>query len=174
MNHLATMEAFVRTVEAGSFSAAAPIPASGRAYLVFLTLSSEALMTVRYLRAIAVGILCLLPLQGQAQTATQEAAADIGLQSVVIGDRGTELLLRFNRPISHTQSWLTLLRDGRIIETMHFRLESAPNVLFARIRTPAPGDYVVRWSVCPEGSEDRYEGEFPFTVGPVAASGSSP
>src|SRR5262249_33552806 len=114
--------------------------------------------------------------QGQAQTATQSqatahvAAVEIGLQSVVVGDHGTEVHLRFNRPVSHTQSWLTLLHGGQTVETIHFRLESAPTVLFARIRTPAPGDYVVRWSVCPEGSEDRYEGEVPFTVSPTAAS----
>ena len=58
----------------------------------------------------------------------------IGLHSVTIGDRGTELLLRFDRPINHVTSWLSLVRDGQIVETVHFRLETAPNVLFARIR----------------------------------------
>jgi hypothetical protein len=31
-----------------------------------------------------------------------------------------------------------------------------------------------RWTVCPEGSDDRYEGEFPFAVGHVAASVAEP
>jgi hypothetical protein len=155
---------------------AQPYPRQAAPILFSLTPSSEAPMIVRYLRAAVavVGILCLLALQVRAQTATHEEATDISLQSVAIGDRGTEFLLRFNRPISHTRSQLTLFRDGRIVETIHFRLESAPNVLFARIRTPAPGDYVIRWSVCPEGSEDRYDGEIPLTVRPVSASDRTP
>jgi hypothetical protein len=92
------------------------------------------------------------------------------LQSVTIGERSTELLLRFDRPINHVTSFLSLVRDGRIIETVHFRLESAPNVLFARIQTPAPGNYIVRWTVCPAGSNDRYDGELPFTVGQAAST----
>ena len=131
-------------------------------------------MTARYLRAIALCVLGLLSIQVHAETAASEAGISIALQSVTVGERGTDLLLRFNGPISHARSWLSIIHDGRIVETIHFRLQSAPNVLFARIRTPLPGDYVVRWSVCPEGSDDRYDGEFPFTVGPVTASGRTP
>jgi hypothetical protein len=132
-------------------------------------------MIARYLRAIALGILCcLLSVQAHAEIATSETGISIALQSVTVGERGTDLLLRFNRPISHVRSWLSVIHDGRVVETIHFRLQSAPNVLFARIRTPAPGDYVVRWSVCPEGSDDRYEGEFPFTVRPVTANNRTP
>jgi hypothetical protein len=135
-----------------------------------LTQSAEAVTTVRYLRAIAVGVLCLLSFQSHAQSTKADATTSIGLQSVTIGERGTELLLRFDRPINHARSWISLTHDGRIIETIHFRLEAGPNVLFARIQTPAPGNYIARWRVCPEGSDDSYEGEFSFTVGHVAAS----
>src|SRR3981189_1230502 len=113
-----------------------------------LTLSSEAVMTARYL-AIAVGFLCLLSLQSHAQSTKPDATTFIGLQSVTIGERGTELLLHFDRPINHARSWISLIQDGRIVETVHFRLEAAPNVLFARIQTPAPGNYIVPWTVCP-------------------------
>jgi hypothetical protein len=126
-------------------------------------------MTARHLRTIAVVVLCLLGLPAHAQSTKPDATTSIGLQSVTIGERGTELLLRFDRPINHVTSFLSLVRDGRIIETVHFRLESAPNVLFARIQTPAPGNYIVRWTVCPAGSNDRYDGELPFTVGQAAS-----
>jgi len=126
-------------------------------------------MTARHLRTIAVGVLCLLGLPAHAQSTKQDAPTSIGLQSVTIGERGTELLLRFDRPINHVTSWLSLVRDGQIIETVHFRLQSAPNVLFARIQTPAPGNYIVRWTVCPAGSNDRYDGELPFTIGHAAS-----
>jgi hypothetical protein len=127
-------------------------------------------MTARYLRAIAVGVLCLLNLPSNAQSTKPDAPTSTGLQSVTIGERGTELLLRFDRPINHARSWISLIQDGRVVATIRFRLEAAPNVLFARIQTPAPGHYFARWMVCPEGSDDTYEGEFPFTIGHVAAS----
>jgi hypothetical protein len=126
-------------------------------------------MTARYLRAITVSALCLLSLQSHAESTKPELPTSIGLQSVTIGERGTELLLRFDRPINHVSSWLSLVRDGQIIETIHFRLETAPNVLFARIQTPAPGNYIVRWTVCPAGGNNKYEGELPFTIGRAAA-----
>lgn len=125
-------------------------------------------MTARCLRALAVGALCSLSLQSHAQSTGPDARTSIALQSVTIGERGTELLLRFDRPINHVASRLSLVRNGQIIETMHFRLEAAPNVLFARIQTPAPGNYIVRWTVCPATGNDRYEGELPFTVGRAA------
>ena len=125
-------------------------------------------MTARQLRIIALGVLCLLGLPAHSQSTKPDARTSISLQSVTIGERGTELLLRFDQPINHVTSWLSLVRDGQIIKTVHFRLESAPNVLFARIQTPAPGSYIVRWTVCPAGGNDRYEGELPFTVGQAA------
>jgi len=129
-------------------------------------------MTALPLRILVAAALCVVDVQAQAQTQartqaqtnTADDARSLALQSVTIGDQGTELLLRFNRPISHERSWLWVIHDGRVVATIHFRLESEPNVLFARIRTPSPGAYVARWSTCPEGSNDRYEGEFPFTV----------
>jgi hypothetical protein len=133
------------------------------------SLSLEAAMATRHLRLIAPVVL-LLSLQSPAQTAELDAAAPRRWESATIDERGTELLVRFDRPISHERSWLFLLRNGDVVETIHPRLQAAPNVLFARIRTPPTGDYVVRWIVCPEGSNDRYDGEFPFTVGREAAS----
>jgi hypothetical protein len=135
-----------------------------------LSLSLEAAMALRHLRAVlAPVVLCLLSLQSHAQTAAR-AKEPIRLESVTIGEHGTELLIRFDRPISHEQSWIALVRDGKVVTTLYPRLESAPNVLFARIQTPDPGNYLVRWVVCPEGSNDRYDGEFPFAVD-VAAGG---
>src|SRR5260370_32112628 len=135
--------------------------------LLRLHLSSEAVSTGQIFPAISVGVLCLLSLQSHAQSAKPDATTSIALQNVTIGERGTELLLRFDRPINHGRSWISLMRDGRIVETIHFRLRAPPNVLFARIQPPAPGNYIARWTVCPEGSDERYDGEFPFTVGHV-------
>ena len=135
-----------------------------------LALSLEAVMAARSLRVIALVVLCLLSLQSHAQTTAPKSAGPIRLESVTIGARGTEVLVRFDRPIDHGQSWLSLVREGKVVATLHPRLEAQPNVLFVRIQTPTAGNYIVRWTVCPAGSNDRYDGEFPFTVGEVAAS----
>jgi hypothetical protein len=144
--------------------------AAGGRYLARLTLSLEAVMVARFLRVIALVILCSLSLQSHAQPAGRNSAGPIRLESVTIGERGTELLVRFDRPISHGQSWLSLVRDGKVVATLHPRLQAAPNVLFARIQTPTASKYVVRWTVCPEGGTDRYDGEFPFTVDDMTAA----
>jgi len=131
-------------------------------------------MLAHPLRVIALVVLSLLSVaQSHAQTAAPKPAGPLRLESVTIGDRGTELVIRFDRPISHTQSWLSVVRDGKVVATIYPRLESAPTVLFARIQTPMPGNYIVRWTVCPEGSNDRYDGEFPFTVGQTAADATT-
>ena len=127
-------------------------------------------MVARSLGVIALVALCTVSLQPQAQTTMPEPKKAIHMESVTMGENGTELFVRFDRPISHDQSWLSLVRGGKVVATLHPRLQAAPNVLFVRIPTPAAGNYLVRWTVCPEGGNDRYDGEFPFTVGDATAS----
>src|SRR5262245_44326161 len=134
------------------------------------TLLLVAAMIARYLFIITPLAFCLVSPQSDAQTAALKAAESIRLESVTIGERSTELLIRFDRPISHGQSWISLIREGKVVATIYPRLEAAPNVLFARIQTPGPGNYIVRWTVCPEGHNDRYDGEFPLTIGRAAGS----
>ena len=130
-------------------------------------------MITSFLRAVAFAVSCSLTMQLHAQTAAPKSTDPIHLESVTISERGTELLVRFDRPISHGLSSLSLVRDGRIVATAHPRLEAQPNVLFARIQTPMTGRYIVHWTVCPEGSNDRYDGEFPLTVGDASASAAN-
>jgi len=138
--------------------------------LVCLTRSLEAVMMAQHFRGIALAVLCLLGFQAHAQTAELEATRPLRMESVTIGERGSEVFVQFDRPISHERSSLFLVHNGKVIETIRPRLEASPKVLFARIQTPTPGTYVLRWTVCPQGSNDRYDGEFPFTVGQVATS----
>jgi hypothetical protein len=139
-------------------------------YLCCLIPLSEAAMIALALRILVVAGLCWAASQARAQTNIPDDARSLALQSVMVGERGTELRLRFDRPISHERSWLWIIHDGRIVATVHFRLEAEPSVLFARIPTPSPGAYVARWSTCPEGTNDRYEGEFPFLVSELDVS----
>ena len=82
--------------------------------------------------------------------------------NAVIGPRSSGFYVRFNRPVDHEDSRLSIKQDGRIIEVLHPRLESAPDVLFARAPTLQPGRYSLPWIV---GGESRFDGEIPFTVG---------
>jgi hypothetical protein len=138
--------------------------------LACLSQSPETVMVARHFREIALAVLCLLGFQAHAQTAQPDTTRPLRMESVTIGERGTEVFIQFDRPISHERSSLFLVHNGKVIEAIHPRLEASPKVLFARIQTPTPGAYVLRWTVCPQGSNDRYDGEFPFTVGEVAAS----
>lgn len=82
--------------------------------------------------------------------------------NAVIGRRSSAFYVRFNRPVDHEDSRLAIKQDGRIIEVLHPRLESTPDVLFARAPTLQPGRYSLHWIV---GGKPQFDGEIPFTVG---------
>jgi hypothetical protein len=130
----------------------------------------EAVMVAHSLRVVALVVGCAFGLQSHAQTMMSMATKPIQTESVAIGELGTELFVRFDRPISHDQSSLSLIRDGKVVVTLHPRLQAAPNVLFVRIPTPTAGNYLVRWTVCPESGSDRFDGEFPFAISDATAS----
>ena len=80
----------------------------------------------------------------------------------VIGGRSSAFYVRFDRPVDHEDSQLAIKQNGKIVEILSPRLESAPDVLFARAPTLAPGSYKLHWLV---GGSPQFDGEIPFTVG---------
>jgi methionine-rich copper-binding protein CopC len=81
-----------------------------------------------------------------------------------IGHRSSEFFVRFDRPVDHIKSRLIITQGGRTIETLHPRLESAPEVLFAQAPTLAAGDYQLHWSVVTLQGAQVLEGDIPFKV----------
>jgi methionine-rich copper-binding protein CopC len=81
-----------------------------------------------------------------------------------IGARSSGFYVRFNRPVDHQDSRLAIVRNGQVIEVLHPRLESSPDVLFARAPTLPPGSYALAWRV---GGDPQLDGEIPFTVDPA-------
>ncbi len=77
-----------------------------------------------------------------------------------------QYLVRFDGPVDHRQSRLEILRDGQVIETLHPRLESAPEVLFAAAPAPGPGHYTLHWTVRSMADQGMTEGTIPFSVAP--------
>ena len=92
------------------------------------------------------------------------------MTGVTIGERSTEIIVRFDQPISHERSSITLFLDGEIVELLLPSLAIAPNILFARIATPARGHYVVRWNVWAQGGNGAYHGQLCFEVGHTASA----
>jgi methionine-rich copper-binding protein CopC len=82
----------------------------------------------------------------------------------VIGEPSSEFFVRFDRPIDHIHSRLSIWRDGQPVEHLQPRLESSPDVLFARAPTLPPGEYTLRWAVRTLQDVKVVEGNIPFTV----------
>jgi len=84
--------------------------------------------------------------------------------SAVIDGRSTEFFVRFDRPVDHVHSLLTVVRGSNVVETLHPRLESAPEVLYARTSTLPAGDYKLHWSVRTMTGVNVIQGDIPFAV----------
>lgn len=82
----------------------------------------------------------------------------------VIGEPSSEFFVRFDRPIDHIHSRLSIWRDGQLVEHLQPRLESSPDVLFARAPTLPPGEYMLHWAVRTMQDVKVIEGNIPFTV----------
>ena len=122
-------------------------------------------MMFRRCAIVVLGLLILLP-----SLLTGARAQDIRVlgsapeASAVIDGRTSEFFVRFNVPIDHVHSMLFIMRGAIVVETLHPRLESAPEVLFARAPTLSPGDYVLHWSVRSMTGVDLTRGDIPFAV----------
>jgi methionine-rich copper-binding protein CopC len=84
--------------------------------------------------------------------------------SAVIGGRSSEFSVRFDRPVDHVHSTLAITRDDKLVERLAPRLESSPEVLFARAPTLPAGNYKLHWSVRTMAGVDTMQGDIPFTV----------
>lgn len=83
-----------------------------------------------------------------------------------IEGRSSGFSVRFDRPVDHVHSLLVITQDGKIVETLHPRLGSAPDVLFARAPMLPPGAYKLHWEVGTLADVGTAAGDIPFTVIP--------
>jgi hypothetical protein len=56
------------------------------------------------------------------------------------------------------------MQDGKLVERLVPRLESAPEVLFARAPTLVPGSYNLHWAVRTVAGKETIQGDIPFSV----------
>jgi methionine-rich copper-binding protein CopC len=84
--------------------------------------------------------------------------------SAVIGTRSAEFFVRFDGPVDHRRSRLVVTQAGRVIETLHPRLDARPSVLFARAPGLPAGDYMLHWDVISLQGAEEAQGDIPFSV----------
>jgi hypothetical protein len=126
--------------------------------------SMERTMTRRRLGSIGLALLGLAWVPHTGYAADDPSEPPVPKGTVAVGQQSTEFIVRFDKPVNHTLSSLSIIHDGKVIGVLNSRLDAAPNVLFARIRTPPAGRYVLHWTFCPEGTADKFDGEVPFTI----------
>jgi hypothetical protein len=85
--------------------------------------------------------------------------------SAVTDGRSDQFFVRFDRPVDHIRSVLSITRGGQVVETLHPSLNSAPEVLFAQAPRLPPGDYQLHWAVRPMSGVEATQGDIPFKVG---------
>lgn len=78
--------------------------------------------------------------------------------------RSDGFLVRFNQPVDHVNSQLVIKRGSDVVETLQPRLQSNPNVLFARAPGLPDGQYVLHWYVKTLAGAKVEQGDVPFSV----------
>jgi methionine-rich copper-binding protein CopC len=117
-------------------------------------------------RRIAAGMLLL----GIAWAPWPAAADDVHVMestpaaSAVIDGRTSAFFVRFDKPVDHIRSTLDVTQNGKVVEHLTPRLDSAPEVLFARAPTLSPGNYVLHWAVLTVAGKETQQGDIPFSV----------
>ena len=81
-----------------------------------------------------------------------------------IGRKSSAFFVRFDRPVDHIKSTLVIKQGDKVIERLHPRLESAPEVLFAAAPTLPDGSYMLHWAVITVQGTKAIEGDIPFQV----------
>src|ERR1700756_979569 len=84
--------------------------------------------------------------------------------NAVLSGPSDGFFVRFNQPVDHINSRLMVKRGNDVVETLVPRLQSNPNVLFARAPTLAPGSYTLHWTVKTIQDAKVEQGDVPFSI----------
>lgn len=75
-----------------------------------------------------------------------------------------EFFVRFDAPVDHNGSRLLVLQEGRVLRTLHPRLNASPDTLYAAAGGLPPGSYTLRWEAKSRRDGSMTEGSLEFTV----------
>jgi methionine-rich copper-binding protein CopC len=84
--------------------------------------------------------------------------------NATIDTRSDGFFVRFNQPVDHVNSRLVVKRGDETVETLTPRLQSNPNVLFARAPTLPAGKYTLHWVVKTLTDVRVEQGDVPFSI----------
>jgi methionine-rich copper-binding protein CopC len=119
-------------------------------------------------RTIALSVVCALELMllgdDQARAVPMHVMESRPAAEAVMDGGQTEFFIRFDGPVDHAASVLTVLQDGRVTQVLHPRLNSQPNTLYSGVRRLAPGAYVLHWMTRSMPDRDVSEGEISFSI----------
>jgi len=121
-------------------------------------------MMSRRLATVALSCLCAFGALAPAWADEVRVMQSTPAASAVISGRSSEFFVRFDRPVDHVHSTLAIMHDGKQVERLQPRLESAPEVLFARAPTLPAGNYTLHWAVRTMSDVELIQGDIPFTV----------
>jgi hypothetical protein len=100
----------------------------------------------------------------------QQASTDVHVldstpkANAQIGRKSSDFFVRFDRPVDHVKSTLVITQGDHVVERLHPRLESAPEVLFAAAPTLPAGAYKLHWAVITLQGTEAVQGDIPFKV----------
>jgi methionine-rich copper-binding protein CopC len=114
----------------------------------------------------SIGLVLLLPLAAGAADAPPSPEAKPPTVSVATTGLTSGYAIRFGGPVDHAFSRLLIVQNGRVLQTLSARLDSAPNVLFARSKALPPGTYDLHWTTKSMTDGNTSEGDSTFTVEP--------
>jgi len=120
------------------------------------------------MRRLAIAFLMMAPMASAARA--QQPSDDVHVVESTpaaharIGLKSSAFFVRFDRPVDHIKSTLVIKQGDKVIERLHPRLESAPEVLFAAAPPLPPGNYVLHWAVITVQGTKAKEGDIPFQV----------
>jgi methionine-rich copper-binding protein CopC len=115
-------------------------------------------------RRVALGFVLLPLLPYAASARTLQMMESSPKAEALVDGRNESYIVRFDGPVDHRSSSLTILRDGRLVRTLHPLLDSAPEVLFASSPRLPAGEYELAWSVKSMSDGDATQGSVHFTV----------
>ncbi|MDB5489689.1 MAG: hypothetical protein JWQ58_3404 [Reyranella sp.] len=122
------------------------------------------------LRRLTIAALIMMAACPLATLSAQQAPDDVRVTESApkanahIGRKSSAFFVRFDRPVDHIKSTLVIKQGDKVIERLHPRLESDPQVLFAAAPTLPPGNYMLHWTVITVQGTKAIAGDIPFTV----------
>ena len=115
-------------------------------------------------RAVFVGLAIPAVVAGAPSVLAQKVVETMPAKDGTLSSAAGDYFVRFDQPVDHIHSTLDIKQDGKTVQTLRPRLNSEPNVLFARAPNLPPGKYVMHWSVPAANGSTIHRGEVPFSV----------